>query len=115
MQKYATQLHNKTAAMIEGHTDRTMFLVLSAFVVVSFAMYLFFVGTTILNIVDRKSLENENRSLGSKVSELELNYLSETNKIDLKLAYSLGFKDAGATTFAARDAGGKALSVAKPD
>lgn len=113
MQKYITQFNNKTSAIIGDNTEKTAFLSLLTLLAVSFALYLFFVGSTILNIVERKNLENNNRILNSKVSELELKYLSETSKIDLNLAYSLGFKDAVGTAFASNNASSKGLSFAK--
>ncbi len=112
MQKYAIQLNNRTVTIVEGNVHKTAFLLVSAALLASFAMYLFFVGTTIFNIVERKNTDNDNRSLSSRVSELELSYLSESNKIDLNLAYSLGFKDATGATFAYNGAKNGSLSLA---
>lgn len=113
MQKYSTQLYNKTADILNGNSEKTMSFFLLVMFGASFAAYLFFNGMTIVNIINRKNLEKSNLILGSRVSELELNYLSESNKIDLNLAYSLGFKDAVNITFASREVPGKTLSLAK--
>ncbi|MFA5751336.1 MAG: hypothetical protein WC898_03540 [Candidatus Paceibacterota bacterium] len=56
-------------------------------------LYVAFLGRTVFNIVERKSLENEYRALANEVSELELNYLSVTEKIDLKFSMTRGFKE----------------------
>ena len=55
--------------------------------------YVFILTNMVWNIVDRKSLENQSRDLNTEVSTLELQYLSLSNKIDINLAYSLGFKE----------------------
>jgi len=54
--------------------------------------YILLLGNMILNIVERKSLENRARALGSEVGDLELTYLSLSGKVDLNLAQSMGFK-----------------------
>lgn len=59
-------------------------------------VYVFVVGSTIFNIVERKSLENQARTLSSEVSDLELTYLAMASKIDLEYSHSLGFKEAKA-------------------
>lgn len=98
---------------MEGSFEKNLSILLFATIGASFAMYLFFVGTTIVNVINRNGLEKSNIILSSKVSELELNYLSESNKIDLDLVYSLGFKDAANIAFASREVPKKTLSLAK--
>lgn len=113
MKKYAIQFNNRTITAVSGHTERAVFNFLVSVLAVSFATYVLFVAITILNIVERKNLEMASLTLKSKVTELELNYLSETRKIDLDLAYSSGFKDAANTAFVSRKGAEKALSFAK--
>ncbi len=55
--------------------------------------YVFFLGSMVFNIIERKSLEANARVLSNEVGNLELDYLSISEKIDLNLAYSLGFKE----------------------
>jgi hypothetical protein len=62
-------------------------------------LYILFLGNMVKNIVERRSLETRALALSSEVRNLELTYLSLSNKIDLPLSYSLGFKEAQ-TTFA---------------
>ncbi len=73
--------------------------------------YVFFLGNMVFNIVERKALEGYARTLSSEVGNLELQYLSVSQKIDLDLAYSLGFKEVK-TKFATRKSLGS-ISVAK--
>ncbi len=56
-------------------------------------LYVLFLGSMILNIVERNSLEANARELSNEVSALELKYLSMSNKIDPALGLSLGFKE----------------------
>src|SRR5689334_21220011 len=64
-------------------------------------LYVLMLGTMVFNIVERRSLEADARTLSNEVNELELTYLSATNKVDLALSASLGFKETRAT-FATR-------------
>src|SRR3989338_3739537 len=107
MQKYSLQFNSRTIPLFQGNTEKTAFLLLVATLGLSCSLYLFFVGTITFNIVARNSLESGNRELSSRVGELELLYLSESNKVDIDLAYSLGFKDAVGTVFASANSSGK--------
>jgi len=73
--------------------------------------YVAFLGTMVFNIVERKALEGYARTLSNDVGDLELEYLSLSQKVDLNLAYSLGFKEIK-TKFATRKALGS-ISIAK--
>jgi len=59
--------------------------------------YVFLLGNMVFNIVERKSLEAESRTLANDVANLELSYLSLSSTIDLELSHSLGFKEVKAT------------------
>lgn len=56
-------------------------------------LYFFFLGNMVINIIERKSLEAEARTLSSEVADLELQYIGASNKVDLGLSHSLGFKE----------------------
>jgi len=56
-------------------------------------LYAVFLCNMVKNIVERKSLEARERVLSSEVGDLELTYLSLSNKIDLPLSKTLGFKE----------------------
>ena len=73
--------------------------------------YVIFLGNMVFNIIERKALEVSAGKLSNEVSDLELQYLSESQKIDLNLAYSLGFKEVK-TKFATRKSLGS-ISIAK--
>lgn len=73
--------------------------------------YILVLGSMVFNIVERKSLESNARTLSNEVGQLELQYLASSQKIDLNLAYSLGFKEIK-TKFATRKTLGS-ISIAK--
>ena len=73
--------------------------------------YVLFLGNMIFNIVERKALETKALTLSNEVGNLELEYLAMSQKVDLNLAYSLGFKETK-TKFASRKTLGS-ISIAK--
>ena len=73
--------------------------------------YVFLLGNTVFNIIERKSLEKYSLTLSGEVRNLELEYFSISQKVDLNLAYSLGFKEIK-TKFATRKTLGS-INIAK--
>jgi len=71
---------------------RIFHMLLLSFGIFAF-IYVLFLGNMVFNIVERKSLETDARTLSSEVGDLELTYLSISNKIDLTLSHSLGFTE----------------------
>src|SRR3989338_672742 len=63
--------------------------------------YVLLLGNMVFNIVERRQLEADARTLSSEVGDLELVYLSLSSKIDLNFSYSMGFQEAK-TKFATR-------------
>ncbi len=55
--------------------------------------YVLLLGNMVFNIVERRALESEARTLSSEVGEMELVYLSLSNDIDLAMSHSFGFKE----------------------
>jgi hypothetical protein len=76
-------------------------------------MYVSFLGIMVFNIVERKTVEAQIRTLSNDVNALELDYLAASNKIDLNFSHSLGFKETN-TKFATRKSLG-AVQVANND
>lgn len=56
--------------------------------------YGYFVNSTVLNIVERRNIQNELEVLSSTFSTLESKYLALAAKIDIEFAYILGFTEA---------------------
>lgn len=55
--------------------------------------YILILGNMVFNIIERKNLEEQARTLESAVGKLELSYLSASGNVDLNLSHSLGFKE----------------------
>ncbi len=55
--------------------------------------YVLILGNMVFNIVERKVMEKEALALSNEVGSLELSFLTLSNKVDLNLSYSLGFKE----------------------
>jgi len=68
----------------------TMLLSLGALVVV----YVLLLANMVSNVIERRSLEAHARVLSTEVGDLELSYLSISNKINPTLSRSLGFSEA---------------------
>ncbi len=64
-------------------------------------LYVLILGNMTFNIVARQSLGIHARTLSNEVSNLELQYLSLSNKVDLAMSHEMGFKEAN-TKFAVR-------------
>ncbi len=101
------QFKNKISVLENSETRRNIFRIcLIAFAAVA-VLYVLMVGKTILNIIERKSAESETHLIASRLGELELQYLSGVNKIDLEFAKSSGFIEPRELGFASR----KSLSI----
>ena len=55
--------------------------------------YVFLLGNMVFNIIERRGLETNAHTLSNEVGNLELVYLSLSNKVDLNLATVMGFKE----------------------
>ena len=86
-----------------GDTQRLIFRVLMGSILVFSIVYIYLVGSITFNVLARKTLETSARTLGSRVSQLELTYLDSTNKIDKNYALSLGFVETHQNLFATRE------------
>ena len=71
---------------------RLLYIMLFSVVALSF-FYFLLLGNMVFNILERRTLETNARTLGNEVGELELVYLSMSNKVDLNLGYFMGFKE----------------------
>jgi hypothetical protein len=81
---------------------RLLFLLLSSLGLLGL-LYVLILGNMVFNIVERKALEAEARTLVNDVGNLELTYLAMSGEIDLERADLMGFKEVKAT-FATRRA-----------
>lgn len=90
-------------SLINNNIEKlTLNFILGSFGVLAL-IYVFILGNMVSDIVARRSFEADARSLSNEVRDLELSYLSMSNKVDLTFSYSMGFKETKAV-FATRKA-----------
>ena len=89
MKNYATTVNVANNSNPERRILNIMLLSLGALAL----LYVLFLGNMVFNIVERRVSETNARSLSNEVSNLESQYFSMSNKVDLKLAESMGFKE----------------------
>lgn len=78
-------------------------------------VYMYFLGTIIFNIINRKTIDQEARVLTSDIGTLELRYLSRTQELDLAYAQARGFVEPRELHFAQKVTTEKGLSFRTPD
>lgn len=76
-------------------------------------LYIFLLGNVVFNITARRTLEANARVLANEVGNLELVYLSMSNKVDLKLGHFMGFKETK-PKFAVRKSLGRVIPTGEP-
>ncbi len=69
----------------------------------SLGFYMYFIRTTIHNVVVREITENEISRLTIAIGRQEFEYINKRNAITLSLAHSLGFKDAQVKTYISKN------------
>jgi len=89
MKNYATDVNIVNNNDIER---RLLNFLLISFGALAF-LYILFLGNMVFNIVERRTLEAEARSLTNEVGGLELNYLSMSSNVDLELSRAMGFEE----------------------
>lgn len=81
-------------AKIESLKDERVMVWTAIWVIVGLVLlYVYFMNQTVFNVAKRASLEQEMITKNSNISELEFKSIALRNEIDIKLAYSLGYKD----------------------
>ncbi len=79
------------------------FYIFAGITFATFMLYVAFIGKTIFTLVEEKSLEAENRSLATEISELELQTLAQNDAVSIEKAYSMGFVSAKTAEYVAPD------------
>ena len=103
---------NKIAEKMNiNQLEKKIFWFLAGVIGISSMLYVYLVNQTILNIVMRENVESEMVDLESKISELEFEYITLKNDINIDYAYSIGFVDVEKVKFASRKLSTQSLSV----
>ncbi|MCX6752795.1 MAG: hypothetical protein NTW62_00395 [Candidatus Nomurabacteria bacterium] len=95
-------LKMKTNIINNNDIDKRILKALIYTTVLFSLCYVFILGNMVYNIVARKNIDTQARALGNEVNGLELQYLSLSGKVDMKMAYAMGFKEIN-KTFAKRE------------
>ncbi len=111
LKSYANHVNTNVHIIDNGNLQQRIFKIMLWMLGILAVFYVLFLGNMVFNIIERKSMENYAHTLSNEVGGLELEYLSESQKIDLNLADSLGFKEIK-TKFATRKTLGS-ISIAK--
>jgi len=107
LKSYASNVNIVDSGNLQRRILHIMFLTFGVLAL----LYVFLLGNTVFNIVERKALETRVHTFVNDVGNLELEYISMSKKVDLNLAYSLGFKEIK-TQFATRKTFGS-IKIAK--
>jgi hypothetical protein len=92
-----------TANIVENsYTRRVILRILVGSLILLSVVYVYIIGSITFNVLARKNLEVTARSLSSNISNLELTYLGNANKINKDFAISKGFVEANNNIFATR-------------
>ncbi|MDQ5969444.1 MAG: hypothetical protein QG579_601 [Patescibacteria group bacterium] len=89
--------------VLQLNKEKAAFWALVSVLVLFVGFYMFFVRTTINNVVARQNLESEASTLSLEIGSKEFEYITKRNAVTLTLAYSMGFKDSQEKTFIARN------------
>ena len=84
-------MYQMKAKVLNLHTNRTLFYALIAISIISAIMYVVGISKAIHNVAERQGFEHQLSAKTAQVSDLEFQYLSLKNNVDMKLALSLGF------------------------
>lgn len=85
--------------------QKTIFWSLLGVLFVSVIFYMYFINTTIHNVVMRQNLEAESSQLTMLIGTQEFQYITARNAITLAVANSLGFREVSAKTFISKSHG----------
>lgn len=91
--------------------ERRMFWGLMGMLALSIAVYGFFLGKTVVAVIERKVAEVEVSKTASSISSIEAEYLSLSSDINLLTAVSYGFVESKKTTYAVSGGGHSSVAL----
>lgn len=89
-------------ALTLKNIEKRAFTVLVLLVMILGVLYGYLISTSIVNVIVREEAEAEMALLGSRLSELELTYISRKNIIDQEHAHILGYTELAQKEFVIR-------------
>lgn len=82
--------------------EERAFYALLLLIVLSVSLYLYFVSTTILRVMDRTVALGEAKVLDTKISQLESEYMASGATIDLPVAKNSGYEEIAKIDYVSR-------------
>lgn len=79
-------------SQFEEH-DRRIFWGFVSLLVMSLAVYVYFLSMSVFAVIERKGAESKSNKINSHMSMLESEYVTLDKNIDLALAHERGFAD----------------------
>lgn len=76
-----------------NNIERKIFWSLASMLVLTMGFYLYSVASLTIAVVDRDQMNSSAHELGTKVAEIEQQYLARANAITLAYAQGLGFRE----------------------
>lgn len=91
-------------------TEKTLFMCLASLCMVLFALYIYFVSASVLQVVIRTESNQEITKVSSSISELEGKYIAAQHKVSSEIASLQGYDVTSEKIFIDRTKDGLALS-----
>lgn len=92
-----------TEKVLQLNKEKAVFWALLGVLFLCAGFYMYFINSTVHNVVTRQNLESEASGLVLKIGNQEFEYITKKNNINIQLAYSMGFKDVTAKTFISKN------------
>jgi hypothetical protein len=85
--------------ILQINSEKTIFWALLTTFIFAIGLYMYFINTTVRNVVASQNLETKITQLNLAISSKEFQYIKNRNAVNLNLAYSMGFRDVSAKTY----------------
>ena len=108
-------MHHRSKTAVLSFKKRT-FWVLVVSISVLLVLYGYFVSRSIVNVVLREEVEHGLTEATTRLGDLEFQYLSKKDSVNLALAYELGFRNITQKKFVSRRPllGGRLTLIGEP-
>jgi hypothetical protein len=83
---------------VEEH-DRRIFWISAVFFIAALSLYIYFLGVSVIAVIERKGAEQRGAALTASIMNLESKYVTLNKQIDLSLARERGFVDVVAPVY----------------
>ncbi len=105
-----TKAHALSLNKLQALNTKVLFFAALALLVSLFALYVYLVNRTVMNVVAREQTGRTVATLSTSIGGLEFKYITLKDSITLDLAHEKGFMDFSPTTFLAQQKPAATLS-----